>query len=823
MQEKIFNAALAGLLQNLEGFARQAVEGGRGNEGDNVMEQLVPEQWRRGSAQARWKQTATLSRRLLSAERLSSDAQTPRFLQSIFCSVDGAQDQSGKLIAPPVKKYLPLKKLAIAEDTIFPIDAADDAGRAYVDLWSAFLDEAKALQSAYQKSDANDLGYLDSLLNLMKQYLWAIPAPGFTGVSLYDHSRMTAALAACLAQQDDADVQAWLNKEKQGKPLALLVGGDISGVQKFIYTITSQGASSGLRGRSMYLQLLTEVMARYLLAQFQLPQANLIYAGGGHFFMLLPPGSEEKLAAIQQRISRILLHHHQGDLYLALAWATVDATQTAGNSLRRQWDVMQEKLQKNKQRKFAELGADLNALLFAPQEHGGNDEKQCVVCKKEHPQTRMWPGEDKIKCPACHQFEELGKDLRKANYLTLDRISAAPLAPASEAPGDWQAVLSHVGYRAKLSQDLLPLPKDALELRTVLALNDVALKNLRPAAKQTTGRHFLVNVTPTLTPVEHAHFKDAVEDLTQLNPHNAPVKPFDIMARQSQGINRLGVLRMDVDNLGQILSQGFKGKKFSLPRIAALSFNFTLFFEGWVEQIAAEINRLGQAENAKRDGVNSDSALLYSIYSGGDDLFFVGAWDLMPLLAKKISADLKRFVAGHTGVHISGGIALIPGKYPLYQAAENAATAESAAKALRRSDSGEKNALNFLQQTIPWNKFEQVKEDQERLVLLVAPLDDSKAVPKSLLQKLLQLYNEFSDFQDKQEKAGKRAQVYWGSGQWRSAYSLSRMAARYPGERRQEIEAIRKELRLEKFGNIEWIGISARWAGLLTRKGEQND
>jgi CRISPR-associated protein Csm1 len=261
---------------------------------------------------------------------------------------------------------------------------------------------------------------------------------------------------------------------------------------------------------------------------------------------------------------------------------------------------------------------------------------------------------------------------------------------------------------------------------------------------------------------------------------------------------------MDVDNLGQIFSEGL-AEKATLSRVAALSFSMSLFFEGWMEQIATSFNQ-------------GDHVLVYSIYSGGDDLFFVGAWDLMPQLAERISQDLQRYSGGHAAIHVSGGIVLADGKYPLYQAAEEAHAAEQAAKANWHNGSS-KNALNFLDKTIPWVKFGEVKTQQEQLVRLVNPEKDQKAVPKSLLRRLNQLYAEYDEANQKMARQGQSAKVYWGPWHWHSAYSLSRLA-KQNREAREEIKTIQAGLSLENFKNIEWIGLAARWAELLVRKGE---
>ncbi|RME71304.1 MAG: type III-A CRISPR-associated protein Cas10/Csm1, partial [Chloroflexi bacterium] len=716
---------------------------------DGVVSQIVPEQWReavRGAAGRHHRPTNHLERvvsladRLSAGERADSGDKQPKQLQSIFCSLTGLDTPA------PKAKYLPLKKLAIAEDVIFPSDEIDDSHKAYEKLWDGFLAEAQLLKAAHEKN-GNLAVYVDSLLNLMQQYTWCIPSAYYQSVpdvSLYDHSRMTAALAACLVDLPGATVQQLLN-EKSDEPVALLVGGDISGVQDFIYTITSQGAAGGLRGRSMYLQLLTEVVARYLLDEMGLPRTNVVYASGGHFFLLAPLSAAETLAEVQKTVSRILLHHHGGDLYLALAVDAIHANEFAGDRFRGRWDSLQKKLQRQKEQKFIELKDELTGVLFEPKEHGGNEEKMCAVCQREHPDTR--PQEGTRKCPVCAGFEALGKDLRKARYLTLTRLANRAALDPQKPAGDWRRVLAHFGYRAEVSQTV---PVANGQPRTVLALKDEAMAGLKPDEGQSVGRQLLVNVTPVVTGDEWKQFKAEIDDLPPVYDHeHPPVKSFEMMTRQSRGIKRLGILRMDVDNLGNIIGQGL-GDRLTLSRLATLSFSLSLFFEGWMEVIAEEVNQTGRGTKAGRKHVNDDSDLVYSIYSGGDDLFFVGAWDLMPRLADRIRRDLAGYACEHPGIHVSGGIALIPGKYPLYQAADDAAEAESKAKSLRRENGERKNALAFLGQVIPWEKFDDVQKYADTLLELVEPDNGKKAVPRQLLRRLEELYIEFNETRQKQ-------------------------------------------------------------------------
>jgi len=162
--------------------------------------------------------------------------------------------------------------------------------------------EAEMLRDAH--AEEGDLSiYAENLLMLMQRYAWSIPSAYYQttpDVSLYDHSRMTGALAAVLMDLSDDQISAMLESshDQSTEEVALLVGGDISGVQDFIYTITSKGAASALRGRSFYLQLLTEAIARYTLRRLDLPVTNLIYQGGGNFYILARASDREQLTEI---------------------------------------------------------------------------------------------------------------------------------------------------------------------------------------------------------------------------------------------------------------------------------------------------------------------------------------------------------------------------------------------------------------------------------------------------------------------------------------------------------------------------------------------
>lgn len=102
---------------------------------------------------------------------------------------------------------------------------------------------------------------------------------------------------------------------------------DISGIQKFIYTIADKGALKGLRARSFYLEIMMEHLVDELLMQLSLSRANLIYTGGGHSYILLPNTKHvrESLERYEQEINHWFIEKFDIALYMASSYAMASA------------------------------------------------------------------------------------------------------------------------------------------------------------------------------------------------------------------------------------------------------------------------------------------------------------------------------------------------------------------------------------------------------------------------------------------------------------------------------------------------------------------
>ena len=170
----------------------------------------------------------------------------------------------------------------------------EDMRGTYQEIWAKIKATYDDLEIASQTTAAVQEA---SLYALLQRYAWAIPAPvaGANDVSYFDYTRIRAALAVCL-NPENADSESAAPGDVDPETPALLVGADLSGVQDWLYTIASTGAAKSLRGRSVYLQLLMEVIALDLLDELKLPMANLLYVGGGNFYMVVPARCQEAIS-----------------------------------------------------------------------------------------------------------------------------------------------------------------------------------------------------------------------------------------------------------------------------------------------------------------------------------------------------------------------------------------------------------------------------------------------------------------------------------------------------------------------------------------------
>ncbi|NSW52341.1 MAG: type III-A CRISPR-associated protein Cas10/Csm1 [Anaerolineae bacterium] len=725
----------------------------------------------------------------------------PRQMLTIFDSLSLAGENQRS------QHYLPLAPLALSAKSIFPEEpcSPEESRRQYRQLLESLAQGFTALSSGAAAA-------LEQMMSLLQRHTWCVPSSYYYNrpdISLYDHSRMTAALAVCLSEMPEAGLKATHQavvelfkldgkmdklpapaQDVLNKDAVMLIGGDISGIQDFIYTIGSKNAAKTLRGRSFYLQLLTEAVLRFVLRELDLPYTNVIYSGGGHFFLLAPLSAYDQLPALRRKVSERLLAAHGVKLYLALDGVAVPFSGFRVGAFPEHWGRMHTRIAEAKNHRFSELGDDLYQKVFAPKPHGGNQEHTCRVCgvEDEHGYSNKEQddtGEPFFLCSLCDSFDaEIGKDLPGSDLIALALGNDVPLGDKITA----STILASFGMQIEfLKRGTEKINIDDADRVILWALDDPKDGKFPTHAviPSVPWLHYTVNQVPKMT--------------------------FDALQKKSKGIERLGVLRMDVDNLGSIFQEGFgKGdqSRATLSRLATLSFQLSLFFEGWLKRLIESENHL--------DG---SAPLIYAVYTGGDDLFLIGPWDNMPALAQEIAASFDQYTGGNPGLHLSGGLAFIHGKYPVHAAAEDAGDLEKQAK-----DAG-RNRIAFLGEVWTWMEFSSLVDKKEKLVQIVGnETNGGLGGSHSLLQRLQELDHK----QTEASRSRKDGKAIWGPWMWLADYQLVRMADQVKKKSpalHTALVNLREDLHQTNppYAELHIWAKGARWAQLELRKKKHHD
>ena len=622
-------------------------------------------------------------------------------------------------------------------------------------LWQDFADDFQKINETYTPE------VYQTVFALLHKYTSRIQAFAHDpDVSLYDFLRTTAAIAACIAREglSAADIDAQLSDDPPQQDLCMLLKGDISGIQSFLYQILSDGAARQLRGRSFYLQLLTEAIAHWVLRQLGLPIVNLLLASGGHFYILAPyTEAKKELENWRKEISEKLWTLHQSDLSFILAGTPVTTKDFKPDKFSKKWDEVSGDVNTIKQKKWSELETEaMFNTLFEP----FTQQYEPVSAEDDESKKDPW------------EFRNLGGRLRhETTHLVIFETGEC----ISTNKPNWETTMKAFGWEVHFSDPEEELPNVSEAKRAIVYRLD--------------NTDFLENV-PTFTFDEMPASYD-FRLLPQVIPRGEGGRSLDYnnLADASDGVNWLGALRIDVDNLGTIFREEL-GNNATISRMATLSESLRLFFEGYVPELCRNYNQNPQ-EKAKKP-------ILELIYAGGDDLFLVGGWSALPEIAKKIRDEFRRFVTGDH-VTLSGGIFIEHQKFPLHQFADRSGDAEHAAKGLRNK----KDAISFLQKPMAWEDFKQVSEWHQKFVDAVDT--NNNPLPRDILTRLSQIYSTTEDYR-------------WA---WRSLYYFHQMRERYKKDnQRQFLRTLERELNETgaSFELKEFIRVVTRWAALQTRK-----
>ena len=546
--------------------------------------------------------------------------------------------------------------------------------QAYVDLYNTLKQsfDAKSIDAM----TVNEL--LQTYENSTSYVPVDIRRQKHSDVSLYMHSKLTAAIATSLKlYYDDQGLYNYKEyfftniKESRNREAFMMISADISGIQDFIYTVPSKGALKSLRGRSVYLEILLESVIDSLLEELNLTRCNVIYSGGGHFYILAPntESAKEVVVDTQDSVNTWLLKHVGTKLYIAMGTAScsgrdlrdgkmqhklfADASRNADNSKMTRYNekTLQDLFNPNSSLNTVQLG-----------------DRECSICHTSSVELHRYGDGGAFACSMCDSLFKLGEGLVQKCDVLLGIV--------------------HTNEELEAMYSIPIYDKDQMFLYII---PQVQMEKVRDTVNW--KRLYLINATATGTYVANrlwlADYVAREEDTS--------VYEFSELAKlcgdADVGVERLGVLRADVDNLGAAFINGFindKSKhtyKFNtFSRYADLSRALSMFFKVGVNQIVSGAS--GSDINERYhlwDDFGEKKGHIHVIYSGGDDLFLVGPWDELLEVGIDIRNRLQEFSDGK--VTISAGLGMFAPSFPIIKMAEITGELESTAKDMPIKDS----------------------------------------------------------------------------------------------------------------------------------------
>lgn len=513
-------------------------------------------------------------------------------------------------------------------------------------------------------------------------------------VSYYDHVKLTAAVAACFYLYDkekeikDYKKEYFLKADRNTKKF-LLVSGEFSGIQNFIYTISSKMAMKSLRGRSFYLELFAEHIIDEILSELELSRVNLLYSGGSHFYLLLPntEKSREVLEQYKEKINSFILEKIGVTIYFEMVYTETSAEEL-GNGLNEKiktenrvgelFRKTSNKVSKEKLNRYS-----LEQLKELLNEDSSINEiksytKECKICKKAEDEkilennAKHFGDEDGIElCDSCKGYINLGKDISKL-YHTNDKFVIEKDCEKLEKGVIFPKYLE--GYVSILINDKNYILKNMDKIHRYYAINS-----------NYTGDKLCKNIwvgNYNITVKDESGKENLIE--------------FKNLVKKSKGIERLAVFRADVDNLGTLFQSGFENKdskepykNVTLSKSVVLSRYLSDFFKRKINLILEKKDAIKDTNELFKKYCdiicedNSNPRDIVIVYSGGDDVFAIGTWNDIIEFSVDLRTAFKEFT--NDKITLSAGIGFFYENYPIHQMAEKTGNLESLAKANKDS------------------------------------------------------------------------------------------------------------------------------------------
>jgi CRISPR-associated protein Csm1 len=571
-----------------------------------------------------------------------------------------------------------------------------------------YTDLVNKLSSVLQDLEPSEQ-FVSSLLSVLEATLTYVPsstdASEVRDISLYDHLRLTGAFGSCIyhyltdSGKDDWASALFENQDQfYAEPAFLLYSFDISGIQDFIYTIHSSGAAKMLRSRSFYLEMLCEHLIDELLGRLELSRANLNYSGGGHGYLILAntEATRAQVGEFEREVNAWLLQNFRTSLFFASGYQAFSAA-----------DVMRPK-EPSQLKRHAELYSGLYRQISSQISAKKLARYDATVIEELNGRRHQGLRE----CQVCYRVDDT---VATSNGRTLCALCTSLLESSD-------GILERGFVIVSEDLDGVPLPFGKM---LSFASQAQAVEALGRGSRIYAKNKFYAGPEQGV----HLWVGDYYES-----------RNFSAYAKGSDGIERMGVVRMDVDSLGAGFVSGFSGiddgKYNTISRTAQFSRILSLFFRQHINYLLDKprYRPITSGSTAVSESAVPRKATI--IYSGGDDVFVVGAWDDVIEFAVELRDAFIAYTQGK--LTLSAGVGLYPDKFPISVMANQTGLLEDAAKGVNGKDA---IVLFEPELAFKWDSFRDGVL-AEKYNTVVAFLSGSEERGKAFVYKLLELLRD---------------------------------------------------------------------------------
>lgn len=668
------------------------------------------------------------------------------------------------------RTFMPMRELTPAGDLV-PSETQDGARLPgeYAALWQGLRQSLAALDRL------QDAGlFCESLASLSERFLSTVPSSTMDqpDVSLHDHSRAAAAIAAALYAWHAAhgSLENTGAIRDRGIPKFRLLAGDLSGIQSTLFRLSNQrvrGLNRILRARSFLFGMLIDAAVLLARRELCLPVFSVLENAGGRFLLLVPniPGIEVKIANLRRVIEDWMFRRYAGELSLNLALSPeFAAEQFMAGKFAAVRDAASVAVEEAKQRAFSTCMRPV--LDDAGYEHSAC--QACAVRPARH--VRLEDDRTIARCSACEDEAQLGGDLPRVTHLSwrcgatsrergISLFGSLRLEWHFEEPHSPTGCISVVRV-PRVGQFCASGPFAVRWISGyVPRLEEADLHDPRYTGLQEDGEIFRAGDIKT--------FGHLAADAAERD------------GERWRGERVLAVLKADVDHLGAIFSWGVEGA--SLGLVAGISRLTDFFFSACLPEMLSR---------------QPEFRSTYTVYAGGDDLLLIGPWRQTAELAVHLREAFTRWTGGNPNITISAALELLKPNHPVNRAVNAAEHRLEKAK-----DAGRDRIGAFDEQPLRWPDY----EDQLRRSRLLLDLLRDGSVSQALAHRILYFAEERRRAETlSPQKPGASLDLTAASWRARWGYQLARHLRQIkPESKRREVAGVLNGLlglneRLEK-------------------------